>query len=373
MKNEKILESVQKAQTNITKAGFPWMKFELEAHLFRSSSWSETKCSNFIDKFVGPELMKKVVFRWFYNDGSVDSELTITLATEDAHLIIHWIEAFNALAKTIGRGIQTANAGFHIAVMGNSSYPVTSHYLDPGKIANFATQVTKLMPALLFASTHNHQTRKLGYRKPVISNNKYSAIAIRCGVFEYRIFDTCYDKPEAVYDKIEIIAATLKFYSHRKNAAKLDQNIPIRDGGIISQIFDNPEIVAALTSSLPYVRPAYKTVDQMRNERGFSLDPATARRLRLKREAQEIIQLRSAHATWEKQAKLELRQFKVEIKDLKGWKSLEKDDQKAMDYLMENNFIPRQPTRDIIRARLNGSPTNKPHIIRATPSMINVN
>lgn len=371
--DNKVLDEVKKAQAAIIKAGFPYMKFELEAHMWRSGNFTDTAyCQRFLDEFVGEELRKKIIFERFYNDGSVDSELTITFKTEDAHHVTKWMDGFTAMAKAMNGHLDTANAGLHIAVLTESVYPCNKGKLDIDKVQNFAREVSKLLPALLFVSSHNYRTRGLGYRKPQISNDKYSAIAIHKGVFEYRLFDTCYDKPDAIYDKIGIIAQTLKFYSKRKNAAKLDHNIPVRNGGVYAQMFQSPAILEALESSLKYVKPSYKTITQLKKERGLIIDAAKLRRNQLKEAAQDDLRLASALAQWEKRAKLELRSFQVEIKDMKGWVSFTQDHEKAMAYLMENEFIPRKPTKDMVARRRVGSYQESGGAIRANPGIVRV-
>lgn len=346
------VKGAQLAQKRIEVAGFPFMKFELEAQLWRDShGWDERKCQKFIDDFVGPELQAITVYRKFYCDGSVDSELTITLPTSEAHKIVKWMEAFTALSKTIGRKMDTGNAGLHIAVLSTGMYPCTKP-LDSAKRDNFVEEVHKILPALLFVSSHNYQTRGLRFRKPIISaGDKYSAIHIIPGGFEYRLFDTCYDRPEAVYEKIETVAHTLKYYSKQKNRLKLTKPISLKNGGAYRAMYDNPEILLALDNALKYIKPRYKTLDQMKKERKLELNGDKLRRDQLKAEALEDQKLRDAIALWEKRARVELRQFKLEIKDKKGWKSLETDDEKALGFLIDRDIVPRKPTKEAFEYR----------------------
>lgn len=342
------------AEKKILAAGFPFIKFELEAQLWRTSNgWHEQKCSEFIARFVGPELMSKVVYSRFYNDGSVDSELTITLPIMEAHNITKWMEAWNALSAAIGRKMDINNAGLHIAILTDPAgmYPCRTNH-DREKIDNFRVEVTKLLPALLFMASHNYKTRRMYFRKPQIQNEKYSAINILRGGLEYRLFDTCYDKPEAVYEKIEVIAATLAFYSKRKNRVQLKNDIVMADGGEYQRLFENDELRQALDKSIKYLKPRHKTIEELKKERQLKLDEEYYRRSSLKKQAEADTKYFDAIALWEMKARIELRQFKVEIKDKKGWKSLESDDNKALEFLIERGWIPRKPNKEVIQQRV---------------------
>ena len=58
-----------------------------------------------------------IIFSKFYYDGSVDSELTFTVRLEDCEYIPSVIEAFRALSDEIGNGLDTSGAGMHIGLL----------------------------------------------------------------------------------------------------------------------------------------------------------------------------------------------------------------------------------------------------------------
>ena len=70
-----------------------------------------------------------------------------------------------------------------------------------------------MLPALFIAATSGNFTRALNYRNPKIERDKYSAIHVVSGrCLEYRLFETCYQRPEAVFEFLETISRTLEYY-----------------------------------------------------------------------------------------------------------------------------------------------------------------
>ena len=174
-------------------------------------------CNEFIRERLSAEAKQALIYGRFYNDGSVDSEYTFTIPVEKINVLPEFIDSFNKLADAIGNGIDVDGAGMHIAVLpieSNGQYPVPSAVeLNPEGLQNFTTEVTKLLPALFIAATSGNFTRALNYRNPKIERDKYSAIHIvngRC--LEYRLFETCYQRPNAVFEFLETIARTLEYY-----------------------------------------------------------------------------------------------------------------------------------------------------------------
>lgn len=177
---------------------------------------SVERCQQFIEDQLSEGAKKSIIYGRFYNDGSVDSEYTFTIKADDAHFLPEIVDSFNALAKEVGNGMDVDGAGMHIAVLpheSNGRYPVQGFDMPYDKVENFRTEVTKLLPALFIAATSGNFTRALNYRHPKIDTDKYSAIHIvngRC--FEYRLFETCYQRPEAIFEYLETIARTLEYY-----------------------------------------------------------------------------------------------------------------------------------------------------------------
>ena len=178
---------------------------------------SVDSCDEFIQEQLSAEAKEALIYGRFYNDGSVDSEYTFTIPVEKVNVLPEFIDSFNKLAEAVGNGMDVYGAGMHIAVLptaSNGRYPVPSAVeLNPEGLQNFKTEVTKLLPALFVAATSGNFTRCLNYRNPQIGLDKYSAIHVvngRC--FEFRLFETCYQRPEAVFEFLETISRTLEYY-----------------------------------------------------------------------------------------------------------------------------------------------------------------
>lgn len=174
-------------------------------------------CEDFIMDNISKEAKEALIYGRFYNDGSVDSEYTFTIPVEKVNVLPEFINSFNKLAEAVGNGMDVDGAGMHIAVLpteSNGRYPVPSTVgLNPEGLQNFTTEVTKLLPALFIAATSGNFTRDLNYRNPKIERDKYSAIHVvngRC--LEFRLFETCYQRPEAVFEFLETISRTLEYY-----------------------------------------------------------------------------------------------------------------------------------------------------------------
>jgi hypothetical protein len=241
----------------------------------QESSWDTNDCQRWITERLAPEINKAFTYVDFYDDGSVDSEITFTLPIDKAHYTIDIIKAFRDLAETItgdnGNGIDISGSGMHIAILPSGSYP-SSKRLNARYIENFKREVTKLLPALFFSASHCEITRDLDYRHPRITDDeKYSAIYTlgdRC--IEYRLFDTCYDQPEAFFDKVEVIAGTLKFYSRQKLKVGFKE-FSLPDVRHVNDWFTNLETYEALRETIKHVSPAKKGLERLKRERNVTV------------------------------------------------------------------------------------------------------
>lgn len=242
----------------------------------RQSRWTERKCHQFIIEQLTPKARKAIVYSRFYNDGSVDSELTFTLPISKALYVTEFMAAFNKLGEAIGYGVNTNGAGFHICLLPSSIYPNSDVSLPAGNLANFKRQVTKLLPALYFMASHNHKSRPLHFRQPQISHSdKYSAIYTRNGTcLEYRVFECCYNNPDAVKDYIQTIANTLEYYIHPNKRVK-SQNIEFimnTNGLNLSRWYNDLASAQALNKTLPLIKPN-KSMAKLKAER--QIEPIT--------------------------------------------------------------------------------------------------
>lgn len=228
------------------------------------SDWSdEEDCQEFILGRLPRETRAKLNYIEFYNDGSVDSEITATLPIEEAWRGIELIEAMNSLGREVGKGLETDSAGLHLTLLTSSTYP-TYKPLDADKITNFSKQMTKLMPALFAGATHNGYTRGLYYRRPGVSPDKsgvYPAICTHDDTcLEYRVFDPCYDQPEALLEKIQVIARTIEYYSDKQvnlKARKFHLSLPSSSGeiGQLRTSLDSLSQLQALDETIKYLKP----------------------------------------------------------------------------------------------------------------------
>lgn len=233
-------------------------------------------CGRFINNYVSTEARQRLIYGRFYNDGSVDSEYTYTMAIENVEYMLEYMNAFKALAKAINNRFDTSGAGMHISLLledTDGDYP--SHIeLDDDGIDNFTNQVTKLLPALFFLASANYQSRSLGFRMPQISDEeKYSAIYTHENTcLEYRVFETCYDKPETLYDFVEVIANTVKYYADPSLEAKsLGKEFTFRGKGRhIARFYNTPDQLRVLNAQIKELKPKDKTIKALKAERSVN-------------------------------------------------------------------------------------------------------
>lgn len=251
-------------------------------------------CERFMREYVGSAVDNRLIFpnyaiteieeqehngefNAFYADGSVDSEFTFTIKIDHAEDVLKWIEAFKALSDRIGNDLDVEGAGLHISVLPHESqgrYPVSGFRLDSAGLSNFEREVTRLLPALYFLASSGHQARALGYRRPEIGVDKYSAIGTHNGTcLEYRIFETCYDKPEIFYDYLEVIANTLKFYKDPQIKVKqIGKQFGLRTmNNTVGDMFSTPDQLRILNSTVKTIKPKNKSFKQLRKERNLNV------------------------------------------------------------------------------------------------------
>jgi hypothetical protein len=236
------------------------------------AEWDEDRCNDFLHAHVSPEAVQALTYSEFYNDGSVDSEFTFTLKLDDLGYAVEYLDAFNALADAIGGGMDTDGAGMHLSVLTSGVYPSRDR-LDADKLENFSREVTKLLPALYFVASPDHNSRSLQYRPCRIAPDKYAAISTHDGYsLEYRIFETCYQRPTALLEDFEVIANTLKYYSNR--TVSLNEAVTVASSGYrgVARFYDNSRRLKALNDGLPFIKPKDKTVTKLKSERGFKIN-----------------------------------------------------------------------------------------------------
>lgn len=269
------------------------------------SNYGDTDdCKRFILQHVSDKARKALIFSIFYYDGSVDSEFTFTLPIDKAPLVVEFVKAFKMLADEIGNGLETSGAGMHMAILNssNGTYP-RGNALNDTCLSNFKKTMTPLIPALYFLASPDWRSRGVGYRNPEVGLGKGSAINYVNGCFEYRVFETCYQRPEAILDNIIVIAKTLRFYS--KKQVKLP---PAKVGTIgfgcegegIERFYYSVKHIQALRYGVAILKPDYKTYATLKKERNFKLTVKRAELVLKKNEASWRQEFNSVKANWER-------------------------------------------------------------------------
>ena len=232
--------------------------------------WDVDNCKEWILDYVSSEAREVLTYSEFYYDGSVDSEMTLTLPVKNADYLIEYLEAFKALSDEIGNGLNTGGAGMHITVLPNGKYP-TGVELPSDKLDNFKSEVTKLLPALYMLASSDGVSRGLSYRKPQIKyNEKYSAVyAYDRSSLEYRIFETCYDNPEMIKEYIEVIANTLKYYDNPElKVPTLNKRFDFMRGSHrVSRFYQNTDNIKILRDRLKYIKPEGRSISELMKSR----------------------------------------------------------------------------------------------------------
>lgn len=228
-----------------------------------------------------------VSFAGFYNDGSVDSEMTVTIDIDKPFIGMEFLAAWKKMGEAIGNGMDTDGAGMHIAILNsqNGTYP-DGNSLHPIRAKNFQVAMERLMPALFFLSSCDWKSRALRFRMPRVTlpneygyDNqaaKYAAVSGWKNCFEYRVFETCYNKPQALLDYLIVIAKTLRYY--RITPKKLQWfgtigDLGMKDGRGVNRFFYTTKHLQALDAGLKALKPTYKDIDTLKRERNFRITP----------------------------------------------------------------------------------------------------
>lgn len=294
--------------------GLTALKVEFEAHFGRS--WSDKKCYEYIMEKLSvlglAELkttlhnvehytslwhpVKPLVFAKFYNDGSVDSEFTLTLLMDKAEnvlLLPKIMDAFTSLGPAMNCNMTTKRAGLHIALIkaknGHYSPSDIPTAIDKKRFKNFQRSMTMLLPALYFLGSQNkdNQTRSMYHRQPKIgsgqidgygpSNPKYSAVSYRGTALEFRVFDTCYDNPQQILDNVVVMKNAIRYWRKDYRSPNLHKICEKVKFGIYSDsapvkldnLFVTAEHIDLLNAGLRLLKPNYYTVRQLKAIKDF--------------------------------------------------------------------------------------------------------
>lgn len=312
----------------ILDAGFSHIKLELEGQLHREGDrdfGSTEYCESFIRDHLSESSLGLINYMRFYRDGSVDSELTFTIPTQHVEIALEVIGAWNELVRAIGNGCDVRGAGMHFSVLTRPLYP-SNEPLNSVKLENFTNEVSKLLPALYIAATSGNFTRALTYRSPQISHSmKRTAIYTHNGTcLEYRIFETCYERPEAIYEFLGVIARTLEFYADpTKRVASLNKQFHIYQDEHLNGFTSLPEQVSILKKQFKHLKPHGMTLRDFMEIRGVKLLVKEANM----RQAAKIVKLKKLYQE-HRAAQLKLREYsynQYELDNLEYWKITEPD------------------------------------------------
>lgn len=223
-----------------------------------------------------------LVFSHAYRDGTVDSEWTLTLDLKKSKSILMLpilCQAFASLADEIGQPIDVSNAGMHMAWLfsDNATYPADITASNLQKFNNFRRSMNLLMPALFFLGSSTSKSRPMGYRQPGTHNReKYMAISLRNGALEFRLFETCYQRPEQMLDNVMVMANCMRFWTlkyTRNYLAKITPRIMFGndDGDELARMYVTTEHIDLLNRGLRMIKPSYLTVAEIKHQRSFNI------------------------------------------------------------------------------------------------------
>jgi hypothetical protein len=316
MRDEAVLRAVERLKTN--PFGTTGIKVELEASLCRDESDSDaleivlnnmamkvglSSFNNFVvyneecdvcGEYAEDEAhihnpLPGIVYARCYNDGSVDTEITFTVSvnkSENVFLLPKMLSAFDDYCLGYEDDYDVEGAGMHIALINtpDCSYPGSANTANMNRFRNFRKSMQLLLPALYFLSAHNDTTRGLSMREPRIGctenshgHEKFSAVNYTHGAIEFRVFDTCYDKPDAILDNIVVMANCMRYWRRSYLASGLERVIPsIMFGSSgsrsLQRLYTTTQHIDLLNAGLVKLKPSYYTITELKKQRNFSVD-----------------------------------------------------------------------------------------------------
>lgn len=228
-----------------------------------------------------------MVYCQFYNDHSVDSEFTFTLSLDDNEnifLLPHVLEAFQALGEAVGNGINVSGAGMHTALLNDPecNYGGTqSINYNLARYRNFSRSIQLLLPALFFLASPDETSRGLSYREPRTGcdeedGNKYSAVFYVHGAIEFRVFQTCYDNPEAILDFFVVIRNCMNYWTEVFKPSGINKITKQMTFGNdrsmeLKRLFCTAQHIDVLNAGLQKLRPSYYTITEIKKQRKFKV------------------------------------------------------------------------------------------------------
>ncbi len=219
----------------------------------------------------------------FYNDGSVDSEFTFTLSMENPETVMllpKFIEIFNEFAEVAGTRMSTEGAGMHMALLNSTdcSYPTGNSSRHVPRFHNFQKSMGLLMPALYFLGSSDDRSRSMSYRRPEIGSDTHrTAVDWRGGALEFRVFNTCYDNPEAILDNVVVMQNCLRYWTTKYRKTGLGKITPsgcqfgVDGSDKLERFYITLEHIDLLNRGLQLLKPSYYTVREVKTQRKFNM------------------------------------------------------------------------------------------------------
>lgn len=241
-----------------------------------------------------------LVYSDFMYDISVDSELTATISLENPQnifLLPKLIEVWNKLGEAIGHGVNVQNAGMHMSLINDPECYYPSRQVADERsrqFSNFEKSMRLLLPALFFLGSTDEHSRSTHFREPQVSEDKFSAIHYYGGALEFRVFETCYDKPEQVLNNFVVMRNCIRFWTNEYRSPQLEKISPNLafgndNGETISRFYTTNKHIDILNAGLRKIKPIYLTLKELKAQRNFTVSKNSLnKQLTKKRKEAEI-------------------------------------------------------------------------------------
>lgn len=201
---------------------FTHFKLELEGNQEDYEMSDEDEASSFVDRVLEDAGVNEseLTFIEGYNDGSVDTEITLTLPlTEEG------VQNGQAIMRAFNRHIDdTRSAGMHISLLGDNAYTSDEQELDEAGLTNLTEQIQPILPfiQLLGQSGNIHRGAYYCSNRVGTSKQGYPAVYIQESKrIEFRFFHPCYDDPELLLHYLEVLSHIVAYYDDPSKKVRL--------------------------------------------------------------------------------------------------------------------------------------------------------
>lgn len=321
-----------------------------------------------------------LVYSEVLHDSTVDTEQTLTLLMDNPQnvlLLPKLVRAFYSLKDEIGQVPSIDGAGLHISLLNSQDggYPAESTAIDRKCFENFRRSMILLLPALYFLGSSNERSRDMTYRKPMIErggsytnhgNGKYSAISYRNGALEFRVFEPCFDKPEAILDDVMVALNCMRFWTRkytRNYLAKITKEVDFGNdrSSELRRLYITYEHLDLLNRGLRMIKPCYYSVTELKKQRNFTVTKIDIRENmeKARKLAEEQYKRYEAMVGWEqvmernnyinRMVSEHLHHTEVTIPDEKKMKEFEKKADKIVKNTIKKDDLDTYCSREVKR------------------------